>query len=117
MGIVSRKTWNGGRGHGWTIELDGRVVGALDEPTWVDMFWYSYAVRGDLVSPCAPLLDDDLWGRCRFTFRNRASSEIAANAFCGGRAPFVQHGRVLMRALYVPYPSMLRRARAKLGLL
>jgi hypothetical protein len=90
----------GGRRDGWHIELDGRVVGALDDPQWVQMFWYTYAVKGDLLAAGSPLRNNDLWARCRFVFRSRRTGD-APHAFCGGRPPFIREGRVLMRGLYL----------------
>jgi hypothetical protein len=80
------------------VLLDGIVVGVLTDRRFVDMFWYSYALEpsDDRV------LDDDLWDQCRFIFRDPATGWLCTGAFVGGRRPFVQDGRVLIRAMYFP---------------
>lgn len=97
-----------GRDDGWTVELDGRVVGELHNPRWEDMFWYSYAVRR-LGESDSPLDDDALWNECRFSFRSRTSGERVDRALVGGTSPYVQSDRVLMRGLYLEPSSLVER--------
>ncbi len=91
---------NFGRNDGWFVELDGRVVGELDDPRWEDMFWYSYAVRR-VGGPGSPLDDDALWSECRFSFRSRTCGERVDGVLVGGTPPFVHSNRVLLRGLYL----------------
>ncbi len=95
-------------GEQWMIELDGEVLGLLDDPQCEDMFWRSYALHGDL-SHDAPLGNDRLWADCRFDFLCMCCGALAPNAFCGGKPPFVRRGRILMRGLLVPAPVTRRR--------
>lgn len=97
-----------GRKDEWEIELKGAVVGVLDDPKRVELFWYSYAVRGTPLRGTV-LRDDDAWRGGVFAFRNRRTGELAHSAFCGGEAPFVRDGRVLVRGLALRPGSMAER--------
>ena len=94
-----------GRSLGWDLELNGRVVGRLDEPRQEDMFWTSYRVTSttDALALSARLLSEDFWkgdGFTRLVFRSRAVGLPADNAFpaSGG---FVGPRRVSVRGLHV----------------
>lgn len=54
---------NYGRSLGWDIELDGRVVGLLDEPHQEDMFWTSYRISSTTNDPelSTRLMSDEFW--------------------------------------------------------
>lgn len=83
------------------VLLDGNVVALLSDRRAMDMFWYSYRIE-----PCdATATDDSLWERCRFTFRDPATGRECRSAFVGGRAPFIQDGRIMLRAMYFPVPG------------
>jgi hypothetical protein len=78
------------------VMLDGVCVGILTDRKFVDMFWYSYQVTPlDVV-----ITDDELWNRCRFTFRDPGSGKLCSSAPVGGRPPFVRDGRIVLRAMY-----------------
>ena len=98
-----------GRRDGWYIELAGAVIGELEDPLWVDMFWDSYSLRRIAAEYRFALLDDELWHSGALVFRNRRTKEIARWAFAGG-SPVVRNGRVTMRGLYLVPTSMLERA-------
>ena len=100
---------NFGRNDGWYVELDGAVVGELEDPVWVDMFWHSYSLRCVAAEHRLALQEDELWNRCAFVFRNRRTKEIPPWAFAGG-SPKVRDGRVTMRGLYLAPTSVLERA-------
>jgi hypothetical protein len=96
---------NYGRSLGWDLELDGRVVGLLDEPRWRDMFWTSYRLSstGDDPAVSTGLVSADFWkgnGYAGLVFRSRALGLVAEQPFPAVDA-FVGPGRVSMRALYV----------------
>ena len=78
------------------VLLDGEVIGLMSDRVWVEMFWRSYRLAA--LDPRA--LDDDVWGQCRVTFRDWETGRVCTGAFVGGRPPFVQAGRILIRALY-----------------
>lgn len=80
------------------VLLDGRLVGILTDRRFVDMFWFSYALEPRDIA----VLDDELWGHCRFHFRDPATGRVCTGAFPGGRAPFVRDGRVMVRAMCFP---------------
>jgi hypothetical protein len=98
---------NYGREYGWYAEYQGRVIGELTDPRWEDMFWHSYAAAPADREAEPVFFDDDLWNRCQFRFRNKVLNEYAENAFCGGTAPFICNGRILMRCLYLLPKSLL----------
>jgi hypothetical protein len=100
---------NYGRSLGWDLELDGRVVGLMDEPRPEDMFWVSYRVRCtvDDVALSRRLLSEEFWkgdGYTELVFRSRATGLVAEQPFpaTGG---FVEPHRVSMRALYIGIPE------------
>jgi hypothetical protein len=101
---------NYGRRDGWSIEFRGVTVGELEDPKRVELFWDSYAVRFTAPSRNAVLVDDELWKRGAFVFRNRRTGEVAPHAFCSGPPPFIRDGRVVMRGLYLVPSSLLERA-------
>ena len=86
------------------VLLDGKVVAVLTERQWIDMFWYSYRIE----PLAAAATDDDLWDRCRFTFRDPATGRVCTTAFVGGQRPFIQEGRIKLRAMYFPVGSVRR---------
>ena len=90
---------------GWTILLDGKAVGELDQPVQDDMFWVSYRVRAP---PESPAWEDEHWDHARFEFRSKATGQRVSGALAGGSAPFIRAGRVSMRALYLPPRSRWR---------
>jgi hypothetical protein len=97
---------NYGRSSGWDIELEGRVVGLLDDPHHEDMFWTSYRISSTTDDPelSARLLSDELWkgdGWAKLVFRSRALGLCAESPFPAVDA-FVAPRRVSMRALYIP---------------
>jgi hypothetical protein len=92
---------NYGRDFGWYIEYEGAVIGELDECKWCDMFWDRYCVTPSSGVGETLIRNDDLWNECRFHFRNRRLDEYPLNAFCGGTPPFVDDGKITMRALYL----------------
>jgi len=96
---------NSGRSLGWDAELNGRVVGLLDEPRQEDMFWTSYRVSatGDDPAVSARQMSEELWkgdGYTSLVFRSRALGLVAENPFPAVH-PFVGPGRVSMRGLYI----------------
>lgn len=101
---------NYGRDYGWYAEYQGRVVGELTDARWEDMFWDSYAVTPASREAEPVFIDDDLWERCQFRFRNKEMNEYAENAFCAGTAPFIRNGRIFMRGLFLLPNSFLEAA-------
>ena len=96
---------NYGRSLGWDIELDGRVVGLLDEAHHEDMFWTSYRISSttDDQELSTRLLSNEFWkgdGFAKLVFRSRALGLCAENAFPAVDV-FVASQRVSMRALYI----------------
>ena len=77
------------------VLLDGAVVGRLTDRVWVEMFWASYRLE-----PLDPVVcDDQLWNRCRFTFRDPVTGRVCKDAFVGGTPPFLREGRIFLRAM------------------
>ncbi|HEX3657442.1 MAG TPA: hypothetical protein VHV55_16755 [Pirellulales bacterium] len=105
---------NYGRDDGWHIELDGVTVGELTDPRGHDMFWDSYLTHAADDAQAAILANDEIWMECRFRFRNRKTGAYAPAAHCGGKAPFVRDGRVVMRGLYLIPLSRLEAILVKL---
>jgi hypothetical protein len=98
---------NYGRSLGWDLELDGRVVGVLDEPHQEDMFWTSYRVSSTVDDPAvaARLVFEEFWkgdGFAGLVFRSRALGLAAEGPFPAVDA-FVGPRRVSMRALYIGF--------------
>ena len=93
------------------VLLDGEVVATLTDRVFVDMFWHSYRI--ERAGASTAIDDDSLWDRCRFTFRDPATGMICTCGFVGGRRPFVQDGRVTLRAMYFAAPAMLPAAIAR----
>jgi hypothetical protein len=96
---------NYGRALGWDIELDGRVVGLLDEPHQEDMFWTSYRVSSSEndAALSSNLVCADFWkgnGFAKLVFRSRALGLVAESPLPAVDA-FVGPRRVSMRALYI----------------
>ncbi len=89
---------------GWDIELDGRVVGLLDEPRNEDMFWVSYRVSCtvDDVELSDRLVSEEFWvgdGFTELVFRSRATGLTVKDAFPAHG--FIGPRRVAMRHLYI----------------
>jgi hypothetical protein len=92
------------------VLLDGHVVATVSDPGYVDMFWYSYRIEP--VCGSSAIDDDDLWRRCRFTFREPTTGLVCARGFAG--PPCVRDGRVTLRSgMYFERPARLPRARAR----
>ncbi len=91
------------------VLLDGEVVAILTDREWVEMFWRSYRIQR--VDGSHAIDDDALWERCRFMFRDPSTRMLCTSGFVGGRKPFVQNGRVMLRAMYFVGPSTIPRAR------
>ena len=89
------------------VEYQGHVVGELTNCRWEEMFWDSYATVPVGRENEPVFLNDDLWDRCQFRFRNRELNVYAENAFCGGTPPFIRDGRVFMRGLFLLPKSIL----------
>lgn len=97
-----------GCSEGWDLELDGRVVGHLDEACWEDMFWISYRITPttDDAELAARLLTEGFWREDwrHLTFRSRALGLAAEHPF-PSIEPLVAPARVNMRALYILHPD------------
>jgi hypothetical protein len=100
---------NYGQSLGWDLELGGRVVGLMDEPRSVDMFWVSYRVSCtvDDAALSERLVSEEFWkgsGYAELVFRSRATGLVAEGAFpaTGG---LVGPRQVSMRALYIGIPG------------
>lgn len=108
-----------GRSEGWDVELDGRAVAFLDQPRFEDMFWISYRITpttedADLA---AQLLSEEFWRDRPLTglrFRSRALGLVAPHAFPSA-GPFVEPGRLNMRALYLRLEDTRPPTRAEAG--
>jgi hypothetical protein len=94
------------------VVLDGVVVATLSERVPDDMFWRRYRIAP--FEGSAAIYDDELWNRCRFTFRDPMSGKVCACGFAGGKAPFVRDGRVRLRGMYFGDPAPLPRATVSL---
>jgi hypothetical protein len=88
-----------GRNSGWWIELEGRTVGRLTSPEFVDMFRVSYRVEE--ASP-EMLGDAGPWWECKLRFKNVATGEYAQNVIAsGGVGDSGAQSRVAVRGLYL----------------
>lgn len=93
-----------GRSEGWDLELDGEIVGLLDDPQSADMFWDSYRLTVTTDDPMLKerLLSTEFWkyGDClSLVCRSRATGLLAAYVL---PAPgFNQFNRIEMRGLYI----------------
>ena len=94
---------NYGRTAGWFVEKDGRCLALLSEPIDEDMFWVSYAIKplSDDPVECEAVMNEEFWREQDLQFRNVKFNVYAKHAF-PALNPFVEPGRVNMRALYLP---------------
>ena len=92
---------NYGREYGWYLECEGKDVGELVNPEWVEMFWTSYEI---ISYDDSIVYNKDLWTNCVFRYRNKKLNEYADYAFAAIYidTPGIKKGdKVLMRGLYL----------------
>ena len=102
-----------GRDFGWFVEKDDRRVAVLTDARFEDMFWYSYAVEplGKNAAEQEAVFAAEFWAQPGLVYRNRATGEIAPDAFPGGPTPTKERPRISMRALLSSQqPTALERA-------
>jgi hypothetical protein len=79
----------------WYVQLDGRPVAIIENPTDADMFWFTW----DVVPLGETPIPTDLWDYStdsRRSFRHLETDELDPVAFPGGKA-LLESGRVLLR--------------------
>lgn len=79
----------------WYVQLDGRPVAIIENPTDADMFWFTW----DVVPLGEKPIPTDLWDYStdsRRSFRHFETDELDSGAFPGGRG-MLESGRVLIR--------------------
>jgi hypothetical protein len=101
-------TSDGGRRHGWLVELHGQPLGSLLDARWEEQFWDSYEVHA-FPGHDATLFHPPNWHHSRFTFRSIGYDRIAPHAFASARLPRISGDRVTMRGLYLTPRSNLER--------
>ena len=79
----------------WYVQLDGRPVAIIENPTGADMFWFTW----DVVPLGERPIPTDLWDYStdsRRSFRHFETDELDPVAFPGGKG-MLESGRVLIR--------------------
>lgn len=89
------------------VLLEGEAVAALSEREFTEMFWRNYRITPLTDGGAKVIADDDLWGQCRFTFRDPATGVHCDTAFAGGAEPFARDGFVSIRGLYFKTDAVL----------
>lgn len=100
---------NYGRDYGWYIELNNHIIGELQNPVQIEMFWESYKIIPKDENYKDLLNSSNFWLNQDLKFRNKGLDKYANFAFPGGISTENKslNGQVAMRALYLTYDSPL----------